>query len=376
MAHHAVLSASASSRWLHCTPSARLERKFPDASSPYALEGSRAHERAEYFLNRFLKTGDSNVLIREDDEMNDAVQAYVNICVEKINEARTASPDAQIKVEQRLDFSRWVPEGFGTGDTVMVSDKYFEIVDLKYGKGVPVSAINNSQMRLYALGMYEAFGYLYGADEVRMTIVQPRLDSVSTETISVDDLLTWGEEVKKKAKIAFAGKGDFCAGNHCRFCKARNTCRAHAEYELKNVKEDLQTAELEDFEISDILLRAKGIKTWLDGLESYALGKALDGYDWPGMKLVEGRSNRKITDDVIAANNLMNAGFGAEEIYKPQALRSITDLEKLCGKKMFSELMSGVIEKPPGKPTLVSADDKRQAIELQNVKNDFDESLL
>lgn len=373
---HAILSASASSRWLHCTPSARLERKFPDASSPYALEGSRAHERAEYFLNRFLKTGDSNVLIREDVEMNDAVQAYVNICVEKINEARTASPDAQIKVEQRLDFSRWVPEGFGTGDTVMVSDKYLEIVDLKYGKGVPVSAINNSQMRLYALGMYEAFGYLYGADEVRMTIVQPRLDSVSTETISVDDLLTWGEEVKKKAKIAFAGKGDFCAGNHCRFCKARNTCRAHAEYELKNVKEDLQTAELEDFEISDILLRAKGIKTWLDGLESYALGKALDGYDWPGMKLVEGRSNRKITDDVIAANNLMNAGFGAEEIYKPQALRSITDLEKLCGKKMFSELMSGVIEKPPGKPTLVSADDKRQAIELQNVKNDFDESLL
>lgn len=373
---HAILSASASSRWLRCTPSARLERKFPDASSPYALEGSRAHERAEYFLNRFLKTGDSNVLIREDVEMNDAVQIYVNICVEKINEARTASPDAQIKVEQRLDFSRWVPEGFGTGDMVMVSDKYFEIVDLKYGKGVPVSAINNSQMRLYALGMYEAFGYLYGADEVRMTIVQPRLDSVSTETISVDDLLTWGEEVKKKAKIAFAGKGEFCAGNHCRFCKARNTCRAHAEYELKNVKEDLQTAELEDFEISDILLRAKNIKTWLDGLESYALGKALDGYDWPEMKLVEGRSNRKITDDTIAANNLMNAGFGADEIYKPRALRSITDLEKLCGKKMFSELMSGVIEKPPGKPTLVSADDKRQAIELRNVKNDFDESLL
>lgn len=373
---HAILSASASSRWLHCTPSARLERKFPDASSPYAEEGTLAHAYAERFLNLFLKTGKTTVAIKDNAEMQEAVQSYVSICVEKINEARTASPDAQIKVEQRLDFSRWVPEGFGTGDMVMVSDKYFEIVDLKYGKGVPVSAVSNSQMRLYALGMYEAFGYLYGADEVRMTIVQPRLDSVSTETITVKDLLAWGEEVKKKAKIAFAGKGDFCAGNHCRFCKARNTCRAHAEYELKNVKEDLQTAELEDFEISDILLRAKGIKTWLDGLESYALGKALDGYDWPGMKLVEGRSNRKITDDVIAANNLMNAGFGVEEIYKPQALRSITDLEKLCGKKMFSALMSGVIEKPPGKPTLVSADDKRQAIELQNVKNDFDESLL
>jgi hypothetical protein len=373
---HAILSASASSRWLHCTPSARLERKFPDASSPYAEEGTLAHAYAERFLNLFLKTGKTAVVVNDNAEMQEAVQAYVNICVEKINEARTASPDAQIRVEQRLDFSRWVPEGFGTGDMVMVSDKYFEIVDLKYGKGVPVSAVNNSQMRLYALGMYEAFGYLYGADEVRMTIVQPRLDSVSTETISVDDLLTWGEEVKKKAKIAFAGRGEFCAGNHCRFCKARNTCRAHAEYELKNVKEDLQTAELEDFEISDILLRAKNIKTWLDGLEAYALGKALDGYDWPGMKLVEGRSNRKITDDVIAANNLLNAGFSAEEIYKPQTLRSITDLEKLCGKKMFGELMSEVIEKPPGKPTLVSADDKRQALEIANIKNDFDESLL
>lgn len=373
---HAILSASASSRWLHCTPSARLERKFPDASSPYALEGSRAHAYAEQFLNLFLKTGKTIVAIKDNAEMQEAVQAYVNICIEKINEARTASPDAQIKVEQRLDFSRWVPEGFGTGDMVMVSDKYFEIVDLKYGKGVPVSAVDNSQMRLYALGMYDAFGYLYGADEVRMTIVQPRLDSVSTETISVEDLLTWGETVKKKAKIAFKGGGEFCTGNHCRFCKARNTCRAHAEYELKNVKEDLQTAELEDFEISDILLRAKGIKTWLDGLEAYALGKALDGYEWPGMKLVEGRSNRKITDDEIAAYQLLNAGFGAEVIYKPKALRSITDLEKLCGKKMFGELMSGVIEKPPGKPTLVSADDKRHAIEIANIKNDFDKNLL
>ena len=373
---HAILSASASSRWLRCTPSARLERKFPDTSSPYAEEGTQAHACAERFLNLFLKTGKTAVAINDNAEMQEAVQAYVNICVEKINEARTASPDAQIKVEQRLDFSRWVPEGFGTGDMVMVSDKYFEVVDLKYGKGVPVSAVNNSQMRLYALGMYEAFGYLYGADEVRMTIVQPRLDSVSTETISVEDLLKWGDEVKKKAKVAFKAEGDFCAGNHCRFCKARNTCRAHAEYELKNVKEDLQTAELEDFEISDILLRSKGIKAWLDGLESYALGKALDGYDWPGMKLVEGRSNRKIIDDTLAANNLMNAGFGAEVIYKPKALRSITDLEKLCGKKMFSELMSGVIEKPPGKPTLVSVDDRRQALEITNIKNDFDENLL
>lgn len=373
---HAVLSASASHRWLMCTPSARLERNFEDTTSPYAEEGTEAHALAEKTLTGFLKNGKSQVKCPENVEMQEAVQRYVDVCIEKINGARQISKDSQIKVEQRLDFSNWVPEGFGTGDMVIISDEFLEIIDLKYGKGVPVSAINNSQMRLYALGMYDTYGYLYGAEEVRMTIVQPRLDSISTETITVKDLLAWGEEVKEKAKIAFAGKGEFCAGAHCRFCKARHTCRAHAEYELKNVKEDLQTAELEDFEISDILLRAKGIKTWLDGLEAYALGKALDGYEWPGMKLVEGRSNRKITDDEIAAYQLLNAGFGAEVIYKPKALRSITDLEKLCGKKMFGELMSGVIEKPPGKPTRVSADDKRQAIEIANIKNDFDENLL
>lgn len=372
---HAILSASASHRWLMCTPSARLERNFEDITSPYAAEGTEAHALAEKTLTGFLKNGTSQVEYPKNVEMQEAVQRYVDVCIEKINGARQISKDSQIKVEQRLDFSKWVPEGFGTGDMVIISDEFLEIIDLKYGKGVPVSAINNSQMRLYALGMFDAYGYLYGAEKVRMTIVQPRLDSISTETISVEDLLAWGEEVKQKAKIAFAGKGEFCAGAHCRFCKARHTCRAHAEYELKNIKEDLQAAELEDFEISDILLRAKGIKTWLDGLEAYALGKALDGYDWPGMKLVEGRSNRKITDDSKAVNILVEAGYSPDDIYKPQALRSITDLEKLCGKKTFSELLSGVIEKPPGKPTLVSEKDKRKALDC-NIKNDFDESLL
>lgn len=372
---HAVLSASASHRWLMCTPSARLEKNFEDITSPYAEEGTKAHALAEKTLTGFLKNGKSRVEYPENVEMQEACQRYVDICIEKINGARQISKDSQIKVEQRLDFSSWVPEGFGTGDMVIISDEFLEIIDLKYGKGVPVSAINNSQMRLYALGMFDAYGYLYGADEVRMTIVQPRLDSISTETISVKDLLAWGEEVKEKAKIAFAGKGEFCAGAHCRFCKARHTCRAHADYELKNIKEDLQAPELEDFEISDILLRAKGIKTWLDGLEAYALGKALDGYDWPGMKLVEGRSNRKITDDSKAVHILVEAGYNPDDIYKPQALRSITDLEKLCGKKTFSELLSGVIEKPPGKPTLVSEKDKRKALDC-NIKNDFDESLL
>lgn len=372
---HAVLSASASHRWLMCTPSARFERNFEDITSPYAAEGTEAHALAEKTLTGFLKNGKSQVEYPKNAEMQEAVQRYVDACIEKINGARRISKDSQIKVEQRLDFSKWVPEGFGTGDMVIISDEFLEIIDLKYGKGVPVSAINNSQMRLYALGMFDAYGYLYGAEKVRMTIVQPRLDSISTETISVEDLLAWGEEVKQKAKIAFTGKGEFCAGAHCRFCKARHTCRAHAEYELKNIKEDLQAAELEDFEISDILLRAKGIKTWLDGLEAYALGKALDGYDWPGMKLVEGRSNRKITDDSKAVNILVEAGYSPDDIYKPQALRSITDLEKLCGKKMFNELLSGVIEKPPGKPTLVSEKDKRKALDC-NIKNEFDESLL
>lgn len=371
---HAILSASASSRWLACPPSARLERKYPDKQTEYAAEGTRAHALAEQTLTRFLSGGDG-VVHSDDAEMQEAVQAYVDACIEKMAEARSASPDAKVLVEQHLDFSDWVPQGFGTGDMVMVSDKYIEVVDLKYGKGVPVSAKGNTQMRLYALGAYAQYGFLYSASEVRMTIVQPRLDSISTDSLSEEALVAWGNQIRPIAGMAYAGKGKYKAGDHCRFCRARNTCRAYSEYMLAAVRADFAPGpELEDHEISEILLKAKKIKDWLTGVEDYALDAALKGKSWQGLKLVEGRSNRKIVDVNKAMALLQREGYEAAQFLKPAQLRSITDLEKLAGKKHFAEIMAENIEKPPGKPALVSIADKRPEIKPEDVS--FNDELL
>lgn len=371
---HAILSASASHRWLECPPSARLERNYPDKQTEYAAEGTRAHALAEQTLTQFLAGGDG-VVHSDDAEMQEAVQAYVDACLEKMAEARSASPDAKVLVEQHLDFSDWVPQGFGTGDMVMVSDKYIEVVDLKYGKGVPVSAKGNTQMRLYALGAYAQYGFLYSAKEVIMTIVQPRLDSISTDSLSEEALVAWGNQIRPIAGLAYAGKGKYKAGDHCRFCRARNTCRAYSEYMLAAVRADFAPgAELEDYEISDIVLKAKKIKDWLTGVEDYALDAALKGKSWQGLKLVEGRSNRKIVDVNKAMALLQREGYEAAQFLKPAQLRSITDLEKLTGKKHFSEIMAGNIDKPPGKPALVSIEDKRPEINPEDVS--FNDELL
>jgi hypothetical protein len=371
---HAILSASASHRWLECPPSARLERNYPDKQTEYAAEGTRAHALAEQTLTQFLAGGDG-VVHSDDAEMQEAVQAYVDACLEKMAEARSASPDAKVLVEQHLDFSDWVPQGFGTSDMVMVSDKYIEVVDLKYGKGVPVSAEGNTQMRLYALGAYAQYGFLYSAKEVRMTIVQPRLDSISTDSLSEEALVAWGNQIRPIAGLAYAGKGKYKAGDHCRFCRARNTCRAYSEYMLAAVRADFAPGpELEDHEISEILLKAKKIKDWLTGVEGYALDEALQGKSWPDLKLVEGRSNRKIVDNNKAMARLQQEGYEALQILKPAQLKSITELEKLAGKKKFAEIMAGNIDKPPGKPALVSIEDKRPEINPEDVS--FNDELL
>lgn len=366
---HAILSASASHRWLVCTPSARLESRFPDKGSPYAAEGTKAHSLAEETLRRFLAGGDSTVCC-EDGEMREAVQFYVDVCIEKITAARNASPDAKILVEERLDFSEYVPQGFGTGDAVIVSDDGLEVVDLKYGKGVRVEAVENSQMMLYALGALSAYGWLYNVGRVRMTIVQPRLDNVSTSEISDDALYLWGRKVQRLAAKAFAGEGEFKPGEHCRFCKARNTCRAYAEAMKAHIREDLRPApELQDDEIADIVQHAKEVKNWLDGVEAYALGQALSGTKYPGMKLVAGRSTRKIADESAAAAVLLSAGYN--DIYRPQSLRTLTELEKLCGKKHFAELLGANLTKSEGKPALVPASDKRPELDLGDIREDF-----
>jgi hypothetical protein len=260
---------------------------------------------------------------------------------------------------------------------VLVSDDYIEVIDLKYGKGVRVSAEKNSQMMLYALGLYNAYGDLYGAEKVRMTIIQPRIDNISTSEISVEELLKWGDEIKPIAAHAFRGAGERVAGDHCKFCKARATCRALADYELETVKEDMQPDSLTDIDISEIVRRADSIKKWLTSVEEYALEEALKGTKWPELKVVEGRSVRKISDDKKALLLLKKAGYKDTEILKPQELQTISALEKLIGKKKFSEVLGDVIIKPQGKPTLVPASDKRPEMELEAAtENDFDDSLL
>lgn len=372
---HAILSASSSSRWLACPPSARINAALPETTSIYAEEGTKAHALAEKTLKGYLAGGPAEVQ-SDNEEMKEAVQRYVDVCIEKINAAKAASPDAVVHVEFRLDFSTYVPDGFGTGDMVIVSDKSLEICDLKYGKGVPVSAEGNTQMRLYALGAVEEFGMLYAFDTVHMTIIQPRLDSVSTDTLSAGKLIDWGRSIISIAKLAYDGEGDFQAGDHCRFCKFRPRCKALAAYMAeKTALRKKQT--LTDLETVSILQAAKDIKRWLTDLEDYALGKALDGYDWPGMKLVEGRSKRVITDPDAAAAALIDKGFDADAVYKPRELQTLTALEKLVGKKALAEALGDLIEKPDGKPTLVELSDKRPPLDVTAKAADaFDDSLL
>ena len=339
------------------------------------MEGTRAHALAEKRLLHFLETGAlyKRRLKDVDAEMWEATGRYVDVCIEKIKEAQHVSPDADVFVEKRLDYSRWVPDGFGTGDMVIYSDDCIEVVDLKYGKGVPVSAMGNTQMRLYALGALDAYGYLYDADKVRMTIVQPRLDSISTDEISTQELLTWAQDtVVPAARLAYQGEGEKKAGAHCRFCKCRARCRTLAEYELQGVKEDLAASDLTEAEIADIIQRASSIKKWLTDIEEYALQAAKDGKVWPGLKMVAGRSIRKIADPERAAAILESHHI--TDIYKPQELKTLTALDKLVGAKKLAELLGDVIIKPDGKPTLVPESDKRPAIVPDTEA--FDDSLI
>lgn len=369
---HAKLSASGSKRWLSCTPSAKLEDGFPDSTSDFAREGTAAHELSELYLQlhteqisktqftrRYNKFKKENEFFSQD--MDEYVLSYVDLVIERISAAQALSPDAIILLEQRLDFSQWVPEGFGTGDVVLIADGIMEIIDLKYGKGVPVSAEDNSQMRLYALGAMNQFSMLYDIELVRMTIVQPRLDSVSTDEMEADALLAWADEyVKPRADMAMAGEGDYAAGEHCRFCKARFTCRVRAEANLEMAKYEFQAPPLlSPEEIGDILARAEELQKWAKEVQGYALDQAENhGVRFPGWKLVEGRSNRKYADETAVIQALQAEGYTEEDIYEKK-LFGITAMEKSIGKKTFTELLKDLVVKPTGKPTLVPESDKR-----------------
>lgn len=372
MAKHAILSASGASRWMACTPSAVLEQQFENKSSVFAEEGTLAHELGELTLklnlgeitkrtfNSKFKKIQENKLYSAD--MPDYVQTYVDTCLERVSEAKATTPDALFKIEQRLDFSEWVPDGFGTGDFVIIADGTMEVCDLKYGKGVPVSANNNKQMMLYALGAIAEFNFLYDIQKVRMTIIQPRLDNISTFEVTTEDLLKWAEDyVRPRAELAIKGKGEFCAGDHCKFCRAKAICRARAEKNMELAKYDFEEpALLDNNDVAYILSKIDELVNWAGDVKDFALEQALNGEEYDGFKVVEGRSNRKYADTEAIVEILRDNNFNDPDIFKPSELITLTNMEKLVGKKKLTELIGEYIVKPPGKPTLVPITDKRE----------------
>lgn len=377
---HAILSPSAASRWLSCTPSARLEAQFPESTSEFAEEGTLAHEFGETILRHFLKDLKMRAYSKKLAELADSkyytselqeyAENYAAFVWEKFQVAKKADRFAALKVEEKIDLTAYVPDGFGTGDSVIIADGTMEIIDLKYGKGVRVSAVENKQMMVYALGALDMFGFMYDIRAVRMTIFQPRLDNISDWEMPVSDLLLWGEkELKPRAVMAFKGEGDFIAGKHCKFCKAKAQCKTLAEYNLSLDKYDFLQAELlDEADIANILLRADQFKSWISSVEEYALRSALDGKQFPGFKLVEGRSNRKYSDEAKIASVLVENGFKEDLIYD-RKLKTITAMEKLVSKPTFNTLCGPYVIKPEGKPTLVPDSDLRP--EYNSAVNDF-----
>ena len=376
MGQHAALSPSSSHRWLNCSPSAKLEQQFADSESEAAAEGTAAHALCEHKLKRALKMRSKKPVSHFDcDEMDAFTDGYVDFVLETLAQAKQRCKDPIVLIEQHLDFSCYVPEGFGTGDALIVGDGILHVIDFKYGQGILVDAENNPQMKLYALGALELFGNLYDIDEVSMTIYQPRRENVSTWTISVADLKVWAEQVlKPRAILAYNGKGDYCPGEWCQFCKAAVKCRARAEAKLNLAKYEFALPPLlTDDEIEEILSKLDDLAKWASNIMAYSTDAAINhGKHWTGFKVVEGRSVRKYTDDAAVAETAKTAGY--TDIYK-QSLITLTEMERLMGKEQFEEVLGGLIQKPPGKLTLVPDSDKRQAIEMSNVHNDFKEDL-
>lgn len=369
---HAILSASSSHRWLNCNPSARLEQEFADRETDAAAEGTAAHALCEHKLRRALKMRSKKPISPYDcDEMDACTDAYVEFVMEALAEAKQECKDPLVLIEQKLDFSCYVPDGYGTGDCLIVADKLLHIIDFKYGQGVLVDAEQNPQMMLYALGALRLFDSLYDITEVSMSIFQPRRENVSTWTISVDDLLDWAENtLKPKAELAFKGEGEYTPGSWCQFCKAAVKCRARAEAKLQLARYEFAMPPLlSDEEIEDILLKLDDLTKWANEITAYAQDAAVNhGKVWRGFKLVESRTNRRYTDEEAVAQAANAAGY--HDIYK-KSLIPITEMERLMGKRTFAEVIGSLVEKPKGQPTLVPASDKRPAIVSTGAEQDF-----
>ena len=376
MGKHALLSASSSHRWLNCPPSARLCEKYEDTGSEYAQEGTDAHSLCEYKLKQALgmdAADPTENLSFYNEEMEQCALDYAAYVLELVEDAKKSCKDPVVLIEQRLDFSRFVKDGFGTGDCVIIADGTLDIVDYKHGKGVEVSAIENPQMMLYALGALRQFDHLYDIAQVAMSIYQPRRENVSTWTISVEQLMEWAEHtLKPKAEMAYQGEGDYVPGPWCTFCKAAVKCRARAEAKLQLAKYEFAMPPLlTDAEIEDILSRLPGLTKWAGEIEAYAQDAAIHhGKVWHGFKLVESRTNRKYTDEEAVIRAANAAGY--HDIFK-KSLIPITEMEKLMGKKTFVEVLGGLVEKPKGRPTLVPVSDRRPAITTMDAAQEFTE---
>ena len=370
---HALLSASSSHRWIACPPSALLSKKFEDSSSSFAQEGTDAHTLAQYKLEKLLgiNTKDpTKSLSFYDEEMLGHAENYAIFVLEQVEKAKETCLDPQVLIEQKLDFSRYVPEGFGHVDCLIIADGTLTVIDYKYGLGIKVSSERNPQMFCYALGGLALFDRIYDIDNVRLVIYQPRRENISEFSISKSELIQWAEDVlSPTAELASKGEGEYKAGEHCQFCKAKATCRKRVEHNLELAKYDFEVpATLDHDEIAAILTKADELASWVSDVKEYALKEALNGTKFEGFKLVAGRSNRKYTDEAAAADLVIAAGKDPFE----KKLLGITAMTALLGKKAFEDILGGLTYKPPGKPVLVTADDKRP--EFNSAYEDFDEN--
>ena len=373
---HAVLSASSSARWLKCPPSAVAATMYPNTATEFTKEGTLAHEVAEMTASytnaetiREAPRTKSDPAITQ--EMIDCAIAYADYIQELVTDE-----NAVILLEQRLDLTPWVPEGFGTGDCIIIQGHRLDVVDYKYGKGVAVSAVDNSQMRLYALGALNEFGDIYEIHEVGMHIFQPRINNVSVDVLQIDDLVAWGEEVKPIAKLAAKGKGDFCAGEHCRFCPHAGSCPTLAGDCMKVVnisggKAAVPT--LAPWMVADILKQESVISAWLKAVKDRALTQMLNGEQIPGFKVVEGRGSREWADEDKLPLILEAGGCTYDEYTKTEIL-SPAALEKSIGKKRVAELVGALIVSKPGNPTIAPESDKRKPFDrLAEAQKDFEQ---
>lgn len=368
---HAFLGPSGASRWMACPPSARLTENLPDTESDFAKEGSLAHEIAELKLKKKIvdpgmstrKFNSDMKKLKENELYDEEMQDYTDEYVEFIQEQMCSCEVTPfVVVEQKVDFSEYVPEGFGTSDCIILSGNTLHVIDFKYGKGVPVYAEENKQMLLYALGAYLGYNFLYDIKQIKMSIVQPRISNFSSWECDLDYLLSFAEEVRKNADMAYKGEGELNSGKHCQFCGLNATCRKRAEDNLDLEKYEFkESPELSNSEIGEILKRAENLAQWVKKLKDYALAECLVGNEIKGWKAVNGRGTRSFTDTDEAIKVLTDNGI-ERELLKETVYKSLSQMEKVVGKKEFNNLVGHLIETSVGAPTLVDESDKRKAI--------------